>query len=330
MSTRKGFTLIELLVVIAIIAILAAILFPVFAQAREKARQISCASNEKQLGLAFIQYAQDADDYYPCGISGVSWPNASEFGTGWSSQIYTYAKSTGLYHCPDDPSQVISVTTSGVTTNYVPISYGYNVNLPNTASNTVTSPAVCVLLFEVTGVTSDPTNNAVGTIPFDSVGDGIDPLFNQALVTAVVPVNEIAAGAAGTATSAIPNYSTTPINNSAQYATGPLALWAPSGQAWVNAGKQPAVAVLPATADSPLPNAPEHANSGSNFLLCDGHVKFLRQTQVSPGLTASTPTSVQSPAINNGGGSAPGQNGSTAAGSQAILGAGQTASFSIM
>jgi prepilin-type N-terminal cleavage/methylation domain-containing protein len=62
---KVGFTLIELLVVIAIIAILAAILFPVFAKAREKARQISCASNEKQLGLAFLQYEQDNDEMEP-------------------------------------------------------------------------------------------------------------------------------------------------------------------------------------------------------------------------------------------------------------------------
>ena len=61
----RGFTLIELLVVIAIISVLAAILFPVFAKAREKARQISCASNEKQIGLALLQYLQDNDDQYP-------------------------------------------------------------------------------------------------------------------------------------------------------------------------------------------------------------------------------------------------------------------------
>ena len=67
MSTRKGFTLIELLVVIAIIAILAAILFPVFAQAREKARAISCASNEKQIGLAIMMYVQDYDETFPPG-----------------------------------------------------------------------------------------------------------------------------------------------------------------------------------------------------------------------------------------------------------------------
>jgi len=62
---REGFTLIELLVVIAIIAILAAILFPVFAQAREKARQTSCTSNLKQLGTAMMMYAHDYDESYP-------------------------------------------------------------------------------------------------------------------------------------------------------------------------------------------------------------------------------------------------------------------------
>ena len=61
---KKAFTLIELLVVIAIIAILAAILFPVFAQAREKARQASCLSNEKQIGLGLMMYTQDYDETY--------------------------------------------------------------------------------------------------------------------------------------------------------------------------------------------------------------------------------------------------------------------------
>ncbi len=65
MTQKKGFTLIELLVVIAIIAILAAILFPVFARAREKARASSCLSNMKQIGLAVLQYAQDYDENFP-------------------------------------------------------------------------------------------------------------------------------------------------------------------------------------------------------------------------------------------------------------------------
>src|SRR5258707_9076849 len=66
--TRAGFTLIELLVVIAIIAILAAILFPVFSKVREKARQTTCLSNEKQLGLGITQYLQDNDEMYPFGV----------------------------------------------------------------------------------------------------------------------------------------------------------------------------------------------------------------------------------------------------------------------
>lgn len=66
-SSKKGFTLIELLVVIAIIAILAAILFPVFARARENARRASCQSNLKQIGLGILQYAQDYDERYPGG-----------------------------------------------------------------------------------------------------------------------------------------------------------------------------------------------------------------------------------------------------------------------
>ena len=98
MKNRRGFTLIELLVVIAIIAILAAILFPVFAKAREKARQITCASNEKQLGLGVLQYTQDNDERLPCGnVNGGALGN---FPDGWAGQIYPYVKSTGVYKCP--------------------------------------------------------------------------------------------------------------------------------------------------------------------------------------------------------------------------------------
>jgi prepilin-type N-terminal cleavage/methylation domain-containing protein/prepilin-type processing-associated H-X9-DG protein len=75
MMKKRGFTLIELLVVIAIIAILAAILFPVFARAREKARQTSCMNNQKQIGIALIQYASDWDGVYPGYTPGL-WPEA--------------------------------------------------------------------------------------------------------------------------------------------------------------------------------------------------------------------------------------------------------------
>ncbi|MEO7717381.1 MAG: DUF1559 domain-containing protein [Capsulimonas sp.] len=101
--SKRGFTLIELLVVIAIIAILAAILFPVFAKAREKARQISCASNLRQLGLGEMQYSQDNDELY----SGSYKYNSSlDRRTYWPEMIFPYTKSAQIYLCPDQSKHV--------------------------------------------------------------------------------------------------------------------------------------------------------------------------------------------------------------------------------
>jgi len=97
----KGFTLIELLVVIAIIAILAAILFPVFAQAREKARQSTCLSNMKQIGLALMMYTDDYDETYPNangGGSGISPSDASM--RAYTCLLEPYVKNTSLFVCP--------------------------------------------------------------------------------------------------------------------------------------------------------------------------------------------------------------------------------------
>ena len=100
LSQRRGFTLIELLVVIAIIAILAAILFPVFARAREKARQTSCLSNVKELGLGCLMYAQDYDERLPWHCRAGPGPSGSVDDTGWNTQIYAYVKNEQLYNCP--------------------------------------------------------------------------------------------------------------------------------------------------------------------------------------------------------------------------------------
>jgi prepilin-type N-terminal cleavage/methylation domain-containing protein/prepilin-type processing-associated H-X9-DG protein len=101
-KSRTGFTLIELLVVIAIIAILAAILFPVFAQAREKARAISCASNEDQIGLAIMQYTQDNNEHLPYRQNNdPSTPGNQESGD-WEVVIYPYIKSLAVFACPSN------------------------------------------------------------------------------------------------------------------------------------------------------------------------------------------------------------------------------------
>ncbi|MFQ6098707.1 MAG: DUF1559 domain-containing protein [Armatimonadota bacterium] len=98
---RRGFTLIELLVVIAIIAILAAILFPVFARAREKARQASCASNLKQIALAMLMYAQDYDERMATRAI-VAGPGNIRM--AWGMQIYPYIKNLQIFRCPSDGS----------------------------------------------------------------------------------------------------------------------------------------------------------------------------------------------------------------------------------
>jgi prepilin-type N-terminal cleavage/methylation domain-containing protein/prepilin-type processing-associated H-X9-DG protein len=126
-ESRRGFTLIELLVVIAIIAILAAILFPVFARARENARRASCQSNLKQIGLGIMQYVQDYDERLPYASSG---------GTlGWAYAIQPYIKSEQLFQCP---SETVSPPTGATLFDRANLpgftDYYYNFNLGDTSS----------------------------------------------------------------------------------------------------------------------------------------------------------------------------------------------------
>ncbi|MCC2669468.1 MAG: prepilin-type N-terminal cleavage/methylation domain, partial [Armatimonadetes bacterium] len=104
-AARRGFTLIELLVVIAIIAILAAILFPVFARAREAARQTSCLSNVRQLGMGFTMYFQDYDEMFPM-VKGNS---------PWTASMQPYIRNQKMLRCPSDPSQNWEVPLTGQT-----------------------------------------------------------------------------------------------------------------------------------------------------------------------------------------------------------------------
>jgi len=273
MNKNKGFTLIELLVVIAIIAILAAILFPVFAKVREKARAISCLSNMKQIGLGVVQYNQDNDEQMPNG-----W-NIYGSATGWASQVYPYVKSVAAFGCPDDSSfgqssvGEVKSTSLGINSNFgvnpypnpptVPLSY---------ALAKFTSPARTVMLFEVananwvditkavppTGVANCDADHWTGYGNYDACWGGMSPSGNGI----GNPGNDPSGSNAQPVTA-----------TSLKYATGYM----------INS--------YPGTApNSSFSAATGRHTDGSNFLMADTHAKFMRGSQVSAGINSDLDT----------------------------------------
>jgi prepilin-type N-terminal cleavage/methylation domain-containing protein/prepilin-type processing-associated H-X9-DG protein len=260
---KSAFTLIELLVVIAIIAILAAILFPVFAQARAKARQISCASNEKQIGLAVIQYVQDSDESYPQGCT-------TEWWYGWQTQVAPYAKSVAIFRCPDDASSInppASDAWEGYNTSYA--ANGILVQNAKTGWNVVGS-----------GVMGMGQNWIKNYIRSDA--QIINP--SGSIMVAERHSDDVQKYEAGTGSAAPSTYA----GNVSWYGPG-------SFFSLVNWWDGNAPGEIPQGGLTPNPNGtynPADANGGvsashtsgtlANFLFVDGHVKAMKPTATNP------------------------------------------------
>jgi prepilin-type N-terminal cleavage/methylation domain-containing protein len=194
---RAGFTLIELLVVIAIIAILAAILFPVFARARENARRASCQSNLKQIGLGFMQYSQDYDERMPAAaisygsgnnVPFPSNPSASGATHLWWHMVFPYVKSTQIYICPS--------TTTTWNGNYYPTGaglYAYNQHLSNLSLAAIPQVAITPMIGDSTYYLMDPDHQCssghtttINPWCTDSTGDNSDAPEARHLETTVI------------------------------------------------------------------------------------------------------------------------------------------------
>ena len=255
---KQGFTLIELLVVIAIIAILAAILFPVFQKVRENARRTACLSNTKQLAIAAIQYTQDYDEKTADG------DNHNGLGSGWAGQLYPYVKSTGVFKCPDDSSYPLS---QGVST-----SYGFNRNCavysyagtgPEGRSLAeFTAPAKTVLLFEVTNSGYYDITIGYQLLPGHSNGDDTFDGGSVAGCGLGGPYDLVGYNV---------QFHGNINSGNVQYATGSLR----------NSRTD-------AVSQSDFAPTPRHGD-GANYTMADGHSKFFRASSVSGGYPNGTP-----------------------------------------
>ena len=136
-KVKKGFTLIELLVVIAIIAILAAILFPVFGRARENARRSSCQSNMKQIALGFKQYISDYDELYPQLNNTLTANLSNSYMAAWAGSLSPYLKSSQIFQCPSETLSGSTQTNNLTDYYYNALMNSQNETMFNNTANTV-------------------------------------------------------------------------------------------------------------------------------------------------------------------------------------------------
>ena len=243
-SVRKGFTLIELLVVIAIIAILAAILFPVFAQAREKARAISCVSNLKQIGLSWSMYTQDYDEtVVPYSVGGGSTTSAFP----WTFVLQPYIKNYQVYKCPDSQYAI------GYTYNAnIARSDGYNLSGPRALAG-IQLPAATPVFIDGNGISGPQASSN----PPAGFSGWVYP-SNQALAFFINGTN-FAGGRF--------------LNDLTQSQNATLTFGGWSSSATVSAAQGTG-------ANNPGGTAATRHSSGANYSFSDGHVKFMRAPDV--------------------------------------------------
>ena len=203
-QSRRAFTLIELLVVIAIIAILAAILFPVFAQAKEAAKKTVCLSNIKQLNLGVIQYGTDNDDLYPAGepnfngswsfgFAGWDFPcGADQVNTDcieWGNSTYPYIKGRGIFICPTKqiaPNPPFPYNY-GNDANRIGMGYFFNGVLQFSSQTNVTAPGTTVLLWS--GIFANAIRGRTWANPLLTCNVGGDPCVYVPNVTGASSAN---------------------------------------------------------------------------------------------------------------------------------------------
>ncbi len=276
---RSAFTLIELLVVIAIIAILAAILFPVFAQARAKARQVSSLSNMKQIGLAVIQYTQDYDEVYPTtGLYSVAdWGNPlGSAGWYWAYRVQPYAKSAALFWAPSDSGG--SFDWCGDTNCYTGPRLSYAANalmggIPNWPDNTAAGP-FAIDNQDWFGQGWYPRSNGDG-VPLGKVNRPADSIMLAEKFADTVEKT--------------PDMKWLGNNTAAIWPTN-VYLWDSNGNdtgSWPYAASGSGIpnGARPDTKPYPLGRqggCPDRTSSLTNFVFCDGHVKAMKSSATNP------------------------------------------------
>lgn len=270
---QRGFTLIELLVVIAIIAILAAILFPVFAQAREAARKTTCVSNSKQMGTAISMYKTDYDDTFPMAYYYNNDNNSGNGYSQWSGLIQPYTKSWGMFICPSDKIKGLAPT------DFVGDNLGFGVPPGQTAQNAVQDFQAPRLSYTANAAvmprkrrTADPAN-----VVSDSAVDAPADTILVAEMTDIPACINDTSSASGVA------YKSHRSTNAVTLAGGGTF----TGE--TEAPGTPLAAISPAAARSALTTcqtasanglphiaytAPDRHAGGSVYVYCDGHAKW--------------------------------------------------------